>query len=305
MSLITVGFKNLCAFFTKKLDDELMVGLLDLADFEGVPETDIHCPKITIRAKKVVNPDGECVIVQQCWVYEGFQRTNRCCLTEDGANGAHPRHNHSESIFGKILFMVPGVAPGLNLDLSPEKIAELEKRENEKRPMKNPIKVGAFNKTLDIENTLYKDHPLMVRPEFCKARFHFQHGALYSILPVAPNPIIFKPGGSGADGPYAFEAGLEIEAPDNHYAVMRFLNTDTRDFVFQGGQDQCYSVTIENSPISRQHGEGEAGDPDHFQYYYKLVDPDQPPHPIYLPSPTTPPVGDPFCMIGGFGGTNY
>src|SRR5215471_4366767 len=31
--------------------------------YAQVPETDIHCPKITIRAKKVVNPDGDCVIV--------------------------------------------------------------------------------------------------------------------------------------------------------------------------------------------------------------------------------------------------
>src|SRR5262245_42046330 len=99
MSIITVNFKNLCALFTKKLDNELMVGLPDLADFEGIPEMDIHYPKITVRAKKVVNPDGDCVIVQQCWVYEGFQRTNRCCLPDGGMNGMHSQHEHSESIF--------------------------------------------------------------------------------------------------------------------------------------------------------------------------------------------------------------
>jgi hypothetical protein len=307
MSIITVNFKNLCALFTKKLDNELMVGLPDLADFEGIPEMDIHYPKITIRAKKVVNPGGDCVIVQQCWVYEGFQRINRCCLPDGGMNGMHSQHEHSESIFGKILFMVPGVAPGLNLDLTEDKIKELEKRENEKRPRRNPIKVDAFNKILDIENTLY-GHSLMVRPEFCKARFHFQHGTLYSIRPADSPAVSFDPPGSGADETdriFAVEAGLEIEVPENHYAVMCFLNTDARDFVFQGGGRQSYSVTIENSPISHQHDGGEAGDPDHFQYFYKLVDPDQLPDPIYVPGDLTAPDADPFCMIGGFGRANY
>jgi hypothetical protein len=308
MSIITVNFKNLCALFTKKLDDELMVGLPDLADFEGIPERDIHYPQITIRAKKTVNPGGDCVIVQQCWVYKGFQRTNRCCLPDGGMNGMHSQHEHSESIFGKILFMVPGVSPGLNLDLTSEKIDELEKRENEKRPRKNRIKVGEFSDILDFENTLYRDQ-LMVRPEFCKARFHFQHGTLYSILPSVSPPITFEPQGSGADqtdGQFAFEAGLEIEVPENHYAVMRFLNTDARDFVFQGGDSQSYSVTIENSPLShQQHDGGVEDDPNHFQYFYKLVDPDQQPDPIYLPGDLTSPDADPFCMIGKFGRAKY
>ncbi len=301
MSKITVNFKNLCALFTKKLDDELMVGLLDLTDFHGVPAEDIHYPKITIETeKKVVNPNGEIVVIPQVWKYEGFKR---CCSPEGGEHAMHQSSESNGSLLGDIQLEVFGLAPGLNRNLTPTKIAELKERENKRRPEDKPIKVDNFDKSLDIEKELYSGKPLTVLPGLCKARFHFRHGTLYSIFPVPPIPTVFQPPGSGApDGNYPVETGLEIEAPENGYAVLRFLNADTPDFVFQGGADQSYHVTIENSPPKHENHDAAASDPNHFRFYYKLVKADPPLDPMYLPTTASSPNADPFCMNGGFGG---
>src|SRR5262245_25459527 len=137
MSKITVNFKNLCALFTKKLDDELMVGLLDLADFYGVPEEDIHNPKLTIKTvKKVVNPNGETVTIPQVWTYEGFKR---CCSHEQENHAMHQGSECKEAILGEILLEVSGVSPNLSRQLTPAKIAELTERENKNRPEDKPI----------------------------------------------------------------------------------------------------------------------------------------------------------------------
>ncbi len=336
MSKITVNFKNLCAFFTKNLNNELMVGLLDLADFYDVQEQDFHYPKITIETeKKVLNPNGEWVVVPQCWTYEGFQRPKGNCVPVEGTDQTMQLHlQHTDHIFGTILLEIPGVAPGLSKELSAAKIEELTIGENQKRldtakrnkrklKEEDHVKVDIFDRAVDIQEEIYEGRQLRANPLLCKARFYFRHGTLFSIFPEDPPLIRFTPAGSGApDDVYPIETGLEIEVPENSYAVLRFLNSDARDFVFLGGAGQSYYVTIENSPLKHDHEADREGDEDdheedgegdekeveqtnHFQFYYKLLKTDQPLEPMFLPIefPRRPPsAGNPFCIPGGFGG---
>jgi hypothetical protein len=305
MSTITVNFKNLCALFTNKLNDELMVGLLDLTDFYGVRNADIHYPKITIETeKKTVNPNGETISIPQNWTYEGFLRTRVNHPHEEDAHAMRQQCECMGSIFGNIVLEVPRLQPGLKRKLSKDKKMELKERENARRPTNKPVKIDSFDKSLDIEKQLYGKHPLKVNPDLCKAKFFFRHGVLYSIFAEPSTPVVFEPHGSNADGIYPIETGLEIEVPNNGYAVLRFLNVDTPDFVFQGGEE--YYITIENSPSDHLNGDVGANDTNHFQFYYKLVENDKPLDPIYLPSePKEPSDGGPFCMNGDFGLADY
>src|SRR5262245_29816616 len=127
MSTITVNFKNLCALFTNKLNEELMVGLLDLTDFYGVRNEDIHHPKITIKTeKKIVNPNGETISIPQNWTYEGFLRTRGNHPHEEDAPATHQHSECVGAIFGNIVLEVPGLRPGLKQKLSKDKKMELE-----------------------------------------------------------------------------------------------------------------------------------------------------------------------------------
>lgn len=308
MNKITVNFKNLCALFTNKLNDELMVGLLDLTDFYGVRDTDIHYPKITIETeKKIVNPNGETISIPQNWTYKGFFRTRETPSHEPShEEDAHAAHQQSEcmgAIFGDIALDIPGLWPGIDQELSKDKRMELQKRENARRPKDRPVKVDSFDKSLDIEKQLYGKYPLKVNPDLCKARFFFRHGRLHSIFAQPPTPVIFEPRGSNADGIYPIETGLEVEFPNDGYALLRFLNIDTPDFVFQG-EDRSYYITIENSPLDHQNGHA-ADDTNHFQFYYNLVENGQL-YPKYLPIDRKPAAdGGPFCMNGDFGLADY
>lgn len=120
-----------------------------------------------------------------------------------------------------------------------------------------------FELLVDIENDLYPNQSLTVDPQRCPARFHFQSGTFYTtkhltdvrfvdlktdeVCPHAPSDI-------------SLDAGLDVEVPDNGYAVLHFRN-QTEGFVFRGGQD--YEVEIVNR--------AEAVYADHFKYYYNLV----------------------------------
>ena len=310
MSKITINFKNLCALFTKKLDDELMVGLPDLTDFYGVSAADYHYPKIMIETeKKIINPNGEEVFAPQSWTYEGFLRTKGNCSHDEGAHPEHAPSEDAEHIFGAVLLEVYGVAPGLKQELDENQINDLTTRETDRRIKAGQLKedeeeivIESFNKVLDIQQRLHSGETLKVDPALCKARFHFWHGALFSIFKLPQVAVVFEPPNpNNVDDNYPIETGLEIELPGNAYAIMRFSNSDVNDFVFQGGQHQNYHVTIENSPLEHQQG----GDPRHFKYYYKLVEPSNPPFQMYLPSADLPPNSDPFCMNGGFGDADY
>jgi len=310
MTKITVNFKNLCALFTKKLNNELMVGLLDLADFQDVLEEHIHHPKITIETeKKVVNPNGETVSVPQVWTYAGFSNNSGSCSHDSETHAMNQPPDCLGPLFGKIILEVHGAQAGLSRELSETKIAELTQQETDRKRKAEEIEedqevmINTFDSVLDFQKRLHKNETLKVMPELCKARFHFQHGLLYAISLPPFSPVTFKPPNLGANGRYPIEARIEIGLPEDGYAVLRFLGGDTRDFVFEGADGRHYFVTIENSPPKRQAPEHhDDGDPNHFEYYYKLV---APPHKTYLPIITSPGTGDPFCMNGGFGDTDY
>lgn len=316
MSKITLNFKNLCALFSKKLNNEFMVGLLDLSDFYDVPEMDIHRPTVTIETeKRVTNPNGDTVSVPQVWTYADFCPSRVCCTHHDDETHAMPHSTTSlGTLGGKIVLEVHGVGAGLSQTLSEEKIAELETLETGRRRKAGLIKedqkvtVNTFDKILDFQRRLHrneeleesgKDENLTVMPQLCKARFHFKQGLLYTImLPNNTEPVEFVPENPGANGLYADETGLEIVLPEDGYAVLGFTNNDTQDFVFQGAADQHYFVTIDNAPPKHQDGKPR----DHFKYFYKLV---APPHNTYLPGDPPPNAGDPFCRNNGFGDSDY
>lgn len=317
MSKITINFKNLCALFSKKLNDEFMVGLLDLSDFYDVPEMDIHRPKVTIETEKLVtNPNGDTVSVPQVWTYADFCPSLVCC-THNHDTEAHAMPHSTNglgTLGGKIVLEVHGVGAGLSQTLSVEKIAELETLETDRRRKAGLIKedqkvtVTTFDKILDFQRRLHRneelvdsgnDENLTVMPQLCKARLHFKQGLLYAIrLPNNTEAVEFVPENPGANGLYADETGLEIVLPEDGYAVLRFTNSDTQDFVFQGAENQHYFVTIDNAPPKHQDGKPR----DHFKYFYKLV---APPHNTYLPGDPPPNAGNPYCRNNGFGDSDY
>jgi hypothetical protein len=277
MGTITIQFKNLCAFFTKKLTDEkeLMVGLPDLSDFYDVPETDWHTPKITIVTKKaVLNPNGEEVLVNQTFSYEGFP--GRCC--------GHLQGDLTRLISGDIRLDVVAETGGLEADESADTI-------------------------LDFENTLHPEDDLKPDPLLCKARFHFRNGAFSGAeLDDVNFAATSNPTTSVQSGDFALEATLRVAVPEPGYAVLRFLQSDTADFVFLGEND--YEVTINNAPAPHEQAaeaahEGEAEEhPNHFQYYYKLMR--HPPAQQFEPMEEEGiPVEDIFCMIGRFSKANF
>lgn len=321
MSKITFTFRNFCAFFSKKLNDQLMVGLLDLADFYGVPAGDVHSPTVTIESEKyVINPNGEIVAVPQNWTYAGFGHSRFCCTTtptgthdmaaHDGTTSAPPSLG---TLSGKILLEVHGLSQGLSQDLSEEKITELTALETNRRRGRGARKlkddeevtINPFDNLLDFQRKLHDNEylrdkqlaeQLVTLPDLCRAQFYFQHGLLYTISLPPFDAVAFEPQNPEADGLYADETGLEIELPQDGYAVLRFLNSDVQDFVFQGAGQQHYFVTVDNAPLEHPQAS-------HFSYYYKLV---APPHRTYIPQAVTGPnTGDPFCRNNGFGDGDY
>lgn len=279
MGMIRIKFKNLCAFFTKKLavEKQLMVGLMDLSDFYDVPEKDWHMPKITIETnKKVTNPNGEEVLVNNAFSYERFP----------GRNCGHLHGDLTRLISGDIRLDVIGGVAGVELDESADSI-------------------------LDIEDTLHPNASLAPNPLLCKARFHFRNGTLsgaelddvnFAASDDPETPVL-------EDLVVAIEGGLQVLVPETGYAVLRFLNSDAANFVFAGESD--YEVTIENSPLPQESHLGieqkkeHESHPNHFQYYYKLLT--QPPAQQLEPmeEDETPELGGPFCMISKFSKANY
>ncbi|HKX28104.1 MAG TPA: hypothetical protein VJ302_10450 [Blastocatellia bacterium] len=299
---ITVTFVNLCALFTKKLNAELMVGLLDLSDFYGDPAPESHAPKITIEThKKIINPNQEEVLVPQRWAYEGFQPIHSDHSHDEGEHAMPVPAVESRHLCGDIRLDVYGVKPGLNLKLADEnQISDLTRRETARRIKANllpegegGISIDSFDKVVDIQAQLYRGKSLKVNPWLCKTRFYFHHGTLFSVFRVSQGPVVFTPPNpNDVNKPYPIETGLELVLPENGYAVLRFLNSDVKDFVFEGGQGTNYSVVIENSPSNHQPGD----DPNHFKFYYNLVEPSSLPKERYLPSLGLTQLGDPFCM---------
>jgi hypothetical protein len=162
-----------------------------------------------------------------------------------------------------------------------------------------------FSYLVDIERELYKEIPLNVNANSCRARFHFRDGELYT------KDKLFQVRFADMDNPKdnttermikaAINCGLEVTVPDNGQAALHFSN-ETEDFEFKKGKD--YKVTIANKAKS-QNG-------NHFQYHYGVLQ--QPPplklipdtfSPILSGSATPHDAGNPTCMHGGFGNADY
>jgi hypothetical protein len=121
----------------------------------------------------------------------------------------------------------------------------------------------SFDMLVDIEKALHPNEKLQVDPMLCRARLYFRNGDIYSTNPYTNVRFAdVETGKVCAHGPteMATDAGLEVEIPEDGYAVLRFFN-GTEDFVFQSGNN--YEVAIANL--------AEAITGDHFKYFYNIV----------------------------------
>jgi hypothetical protein len=123
----------------------------------------------------------------------------------------------------------------------------------------------SFGMMVDIENDLHPNERLQVDPMLCRARLYFKNGELYSTNPFTN--VRFKDVKTGkvcehAPTEMTVKAGLDVEIPEDGYAVLRFFN-GTEDFIFRSGDD--YEVDITNIAEAITGG--------HFKYFYNIVRP--------------------------------
>jgi hypothetical protein len=156
-----------------------------------------------------------------------------------------------------------------------------------------------FNMLVDIETDLHPNEKLQVDPMLCRARIYFRNGELYSTNQYTNAHFVDVITGQmceHAPTDLTVKVGLDVEIPEDGYAVLRFFN-GTEDFVFRRGGD--YEVAVTNL--------AEAVTGDHFKYFYNIVSP-QPEQVWYiaagerlgLPVPGT---GRTTCSAGGFSST--
>jgi hypothetical protein len=122
-----------------------------------------------------------------------------------------------------------------------------------------------FNMVVDLENDLHPKEKLQVDPRLCRARLYFKNGELYSTNRFTNVRFAdVKTGKMCEHAPKetAIKAGIDVEIPEEGYAVLRFLN-GTEDFIFRSGCD--YEVAVANL--------AEAITGEHFKYFYDIVDP--------------------------------
>jgi hypothetical protein len=118
---------------------------------------------------------------------------------------------------------------------------------------------------VDLENDLHPNEPLQIDPMKCRARLYFKNGEFYSTNPFINarfNDVKTGQVCEHAPTELAVKAGLDVEIPEDGYAVLRFFN-GTEDFIFQSGDD--YQVEIINL--------AKAITGDHFKYFYNIVHP--------------------------------
>jgi hypothetical protein len=123
----------------------------------------------------------------------------------------------------------------------------------------------SFDMIVDIERDLHPEEKLQADPGLCPARLYFKNGELYSTNSYTN--VRFAEVKTGevcehAPKEMTVNVGLDIEIPENGYAVLRFFN-GTEDFTFQSGSD--YEVEITNL--------AEAITGEHFKYFYNIVHP--------------------------------
>jgi hypothetical protein len=130
-----------------------------------------------------------------------------------------------------------------------------------------------FSMLVNIESDLHPNEKLQADPMLCRARLYFRNGELYTTNQFTNARFVDVKTGrvcEHAPADLTTKVGLDVEIPDDGYAVLRFFN-GTEDFVFRSGGD--YEVEITNL--------AEAVTGDHFKYFYNIVSP-QPEQMWYL-----------------------
>jgi hypothetical protein len=123
----------------------------------------------------------------------------------------------------------------------------------------------SFDMIVDIERDLHPEEKLQAYPGLCRARLYFKNGELYSTNPFTNVRFAeVKTGEVCEHSPreMAINVGLNVEIPEDGYAVLRFFN-GTEDFIFRSGSD--YEVEITNL--------ADAITGEHFKYFYNIVRP--------------------------------
>ncbi|MBO0800488.1 MAG: hypothetical protein J2P31_16845, partial [Blastocatellia bacterium] len=144
---------------------------------------------------------------------------------------------------------------------------------------------------LDIEKDLHPSEQMQFDPMLCRARFYFRNGELYSTNPYTNLRFEdFETGEVCEHGPkeMAVKAGLDVEIPEEGYAVLRFFN-GSEDFVFRSGSD--YEVSVANV--------AEAITGEHSRFIYKIAR-SQPEHVWYCAGGES--MGLPVAGTGGQAG---
>jgi len=122
-----------------------------------------------------------------------------------------------------------------------------------------------FSMLVDLERDLHPQETLQVDPMSCRARLYFKNGELYSTTPFTDAKFADVKTGrvcEHAPADFTIKVGLDVEIPDDGYAVLRSFN-GTEDFVFRSGSD--YEVEVTNM--------AEAITGDHFRYFYNIMNP--------------------------------
>jgi hypothetical protein len=133
----------------------------------------------------------------------------------------------------------------------------------------------SFDMMVDLRKDLHPNEKLELDPKLCRARLYFKNGELYSTNPYTDVRFAdVKTGQVCEHGPkeMTVNVGLDVEIPEEGYAVLRFFN-GTENFIFRSGSN--YEVEVTNR--------AEAITGDHFKYFYNIVSP-QPEHIWYFAS---------------------
>ncbi|MGE0132979.1 MAG: hypothetical protein AB7U82_33300 [Blastocatellales bacterium] len=161
-----------------------------------------------------------------------------------------------------------------------------------------------FKHLVDIEKELYPGMALDVNANGCRAKLHFRDGLLYTtgklfnVKFADPNGSQKQPNNPSLKA--AISCGLDVVVPDGGRAELYFGN-GIEGFEFENGKS--YKVSVTNKAPSTHRG--------HFQYFYGILG--KKPSSMLVPDKfyetsdegEGPETGDPACMIGGFGGTDY
>jgi len=121
----------------------------------------------------------------------------------------------------------------------------------------------SFALSVDIGKDLHPNENVQLDPGLCRARLYFKNGELYSTNQYTN--VRFADVMTGelcehAPKEMTVKAGLDVEIPEDGYAILRFFN-GTEDFIFRNGSD--YEVVVTN--------QAEAITGDHFKYFYKIM----------------------------------